>query len=336
MRTLKSYTQTFLATLALVLMSSLALAADPGQAYPWNAEASDQKAGSILFYNIYTSGPTSGNTENTRINITNTNSSVRGDAFVHLYFVSAGCAIADSYICLTPNQTASFLTSDIDPGVKGYIVAVAVDGVNGCPISFNYLIGDEYVKMATGHATNLGAVAFAASPGVRDEGGPIGCDSNSVTATLNFDGNNYNRVPAVLALDNIGSRADGNDTMVIINRVGGNLGIGASSLGTLFGLFYDDAENVLSFSVTGGCQLMSSISNNFPRITPRFETFVPAGRTGWVKIYSQTGTIGILGSAINLNANAASSAGAFNGGHNLHHLTLTTASYVVPVFPPSC
>jgi len=331
MRNSRSFTHTLLALFALALMSSLALAADPGVAYPAASEASDQKAGSVLVYNVYTSGATSGNTENTRINITNTNSAIGANAFVHLYFVSAGCAVADSYICLTPNQTASFLTSDVDPGVKGYIVAVAVDGVLGCPINFNWLIGDEYVKFATGHAANLGAVAFSA---LFDEGT---CGAQSFTAVIAFNGVQYNRAPAVLALDNIGSRADGNDTMVIINRLGGNLGIGAASLGSLFGLLYDDAENVLSFSVTGGCQLMSSVTNNFPRTTPRFETFVPAGRTGWIKIYNQTGGIAILGAAINLNANAASSAGAFNGGHNLHHLTLNaTDGYLVPVFPPSC
>ncbi len=83
--------------------------------------------------------------------------------------------------------------------------------------------------------------------------------------------------------------------------------------------------------------MRNSISNNFPRITPRFETFVPAGRTGWLKIYNQTGAIGITGAAINFNANAASSTGAFNQGHNLHALTLTnTASYIIPIFPPSC
>ena len=333
MRTSRKLSHALLAIFALVVMSSFALAADPGLAYPATSEASDQKAGSLLFYNIYTSGPTSGTAENTRINITNTNSSVGGDAFVHLYFVSAGCAIADSFICLTPNQTASFLASDIDPGVKGYIVAVAVDGVYGCPIRFNWLIGDEYVKFQTGHAANLGAVAFTRNSTPTTEE----CNSGSFTSVINFNGTDYNCAPAVVALDNIGSRADGNDTMVILNRVGGNLGIGAASLGTLFGLFYDDAENVLSFSVTGGCQLMSSISNNFPRITPRFETFVPAGRTGWVKFYNQTGQVGILGAAINLNANAASSAGAFNGGHNLHHLTLVcNQAYTVPVFPPSC
>ena len=330
MRTSRKLTHILLALFALCVMSSFAMAADPGLQYPWTAEASDQKAGSILFYNTYTSGATSGNTQNTRINITNT--SVTSAAFVHLYFVAEGCSIADSYICLTANQTASFLASDVDPGISGYIVAVAVNGITGCPASHNWLIGDEYVKFTSGHAANLGAVAFAA----QYVGTLPGCDANSVTAAINFDAVAYNRVPATVALDNVGSRADGNDTLVILNRVGGNLGIGASTLGTVFGLLYDDAENVLSFSVTGSCQLRNSLSNNFPRTTPRFETFIPAGRTGWVKFYNQTGAIGILGAAINVNANAGSSAGAFNGGHNLHHLTLTTASYVVPVFPPSC
>ncbi|MFN0109836.1 MAG: hypothetical protein ACKVZH_13355 [Blastocatellia bacterium] len=334
MRYTRSLTHTLLALMALVVMSSFALAADPGAPMPWASEASDQKQGSLLFYNTYTSGATSGNTQNTRINITNT--SVTSAAFVHLYFVAEGCSIADSYICLTATQTASFLASDVDPGVSGYLVAVAVDGVLGCPVSFNWLIGDEYVKFTSGHAANLGAVAFSALY----NGRLAGCDANSVTALIAFDGVAYNRAPAVLALDNIGSRADGNDTLVIINRAGGNLGIGAFTLSTLFGLLYDDAENVLSFSVAGNCQLRNSISNNFPRTTPRFETFIPAGRTGWAKVFQQTGVIGILGAAINLNANAASSAGAFNGGHNLHHLTLAafnnTNGYIVPVFPPSC
>ena len=300
----------------------------PGLPVPSSSEASDQKAGSLLVYNVYTSS-TDPTRQNTRINITNADPS--RPVFVHLFFVSEGCAVADSYICLTANQTASFLASDLDPGVTGYLVAVAVDA-RGCPVSRNCLIGDEYVKFAAGHAANLGAVAFSQLAG----GLPV-CDGNSVTATLSFDGVSYNRTPAVLALDNVGSRADGNDTLVVINRIGGNLGIGAASLGTLFGIFYDDAENALSFSVTGGCQLRSSITNNFPRLTPRFETFIPAGRTGWARIYNQTGAIGMTGAAINFNANAASSAGAFNQGHNLHHLTLNAGmSYVIPVFPPSC
>ena len=303
-------------------------AVGPGGIFPAASEASDQKAGSVLIYNVYTSS-TDPTRQNTRLNLTNVHSTL--PAFVHLFFVAEGCAVADSYICLTPNQTTSFLASDLDPGVTGYLVAVAVNSI-GCPISFNYLIGDEYVKFASGHAANLGAIAFSALAG-----GQSFCNPNSVTATIAFDGISYNRTPAVLALDNIGSRADGNDTLLIVNRIGGNLGIGASSLGSLFGILYDDAENALSFSVTGGCQLRSSLSNNFPRTTPRFETFIPAGRTGWLRIYNQTGAIGMTGAAINFNPNSASSAGAFNQGHNLHHLTLNNQmSYVIPVFPPSC
>ncbi|HQR35408.1 MAG TPA: proprotein convertase P-domain-containing protein [Blastocatellia bacterium] len=302
----------------------------PGNGIPYTSEMSDQKAGSVLIYNIYTSGATSGNTQNTRLNITNADPSRA--VFVHLFFVAEGCSVADSYLCLTANQTASFLASDLDPGTTGYLVAVAVNQI-GCPITANCLIGDEYVKFTSGHAANLGAEAFAGIAG----GLPL-CDGNSVTAAINFDGISYNRVPRVLALDNVGSRADGNDTLVVLNRIGGNLGIGASTLGTLFGIFYDDAENALSFSVSGSCQLRNSISNNFPRTTPRFETFIPAGRTGWAKVFSQSPTdIGILGSAINFNPNAASSAGAFNQGHNLHALTLSSSNtYVIPVFPPSC
>ncbi|MDX2041473.1 MAG: FG-GAP-like repeat-containing protein [Acidobacteriota bacterium] len=300
----------------------------PGGGLPAATEMSGQKAGSVLVYNVYTSS-TDPTRQNTRLNITNTHSQL--PAFVHLFFVAEGCSVADSYVCLTPNQTTSFLASDLDPGTTGYVVAVAVDA-RGCPINFNYLIGDEYVKFASGHAANLGAGAFAAIPG-----GLPACDGNSVTAALNFDGVSFNRVPAALALSNVGSRADGNDTLLIVNRIGGNLGIGAASLGTLFGVLYDDAENALSFSVTGGCQFRSSLTNNTPRTTPRFETFIPAGRTGWLKVFNQTGAIGMTGAAINFNANSASSAGAFNQGHNLHALTLNNQmSYVMPVFPPSC
>ncbi len=303
----------------------------PGGIFPAASEASDQAAGSVLIYNIYTSGATSGNTQNTRINITNTNLLL--PAFVHLFFVAESCSVADSYLCLTGNQTASFLASDLDPGTTGYLVAVAVDGVQGCPTNFNYLIGDEYVKFSTGHAANLGAEAISALAG-----GLPPCDGNSNTATINFDGISYNRISHALALDNIGSRADGNDTLLILNRIGGNLGTGAGVLSTVFGIFYDDAETAVSFTFNGGHQFRGSLSNNFPRITPRFETYVPAGRTGWFKVWPTTPTLwGMTGAAINFNPNAASSAGAFNQGHNLHKLTLTnTANYIIPVFPPSC
>ena len=154
----------------------------------------------------------------------------------------------------------------------------------------------------------------------------LGANANAcdTLATLSFSGAEpvegqaatYNRVARVLASSSVPSRADGNDTLVVLNRIGGNLALGASTLSSLFGLMYDDSESVFSFSVTGGCQLRGSLSNTFPRTTPRFETVIPAGRSGWFKVWGGS-DIGILGAIINANANAAASASAFNGGRKI-------------------
>jgi hypothetical protein len=338
--------------LALVMMAGAALAADPGIDLPNDpalraaSQIGDQKKGSVLIYNLYSSGSTGGSTNNTRVTITNTNSS--SGIFVHLFFVDGNsCAVADSYICLTANQTASFLASDLDPGVVGYILAIATDE-DGVPAAFDYLIGDEYVKLDTGHAANLGAEAVSVSilPLLAF---PV-AGTNGALVRLEFDGLCYNRLPRVLAVDNIPARADGNDTLVVINRIGGNYATGANTIGTIFGLLYDDAENVFSYSVAAGtCQLRGTISNNFPRTTPRVENIIPAGRSGWTRFWGTTtrdnSSFGggsaeipsLVGAVLNRNANAGSQANAFNGGHNLHKLTLNPfTSIAIPVFPPSC
>jgi hypothetical protein len=328
MKTSLRYMHALSAMFALLLLSTAAFAADPGAPFPATSEASDQKAGSLLFYNVYTSSATNSNTTNTKVNITNSDDS--RPAFVHLFFVDGStCTVADSYICLTANQTASFLASDVDPGISGYIVAVATD-FNGLPTVHNRLIGDEYVKFATGHSANLGAIAFAK---ISQE---VLTNEEGTLAVLALNGVVYNRAARVLALDSIASRADGNDTLLILNRVGGNLATSAATLGPLFGILYDDAETAYSFTFSGGCQFRGSITNTFPRTAPRVDSILTAGRTGWIKIYSQN-PIGILGAAINLNTNAGSKDSAFNGGHNLHHLTLNAAEQLlIPVFPPSC
>jgi hypothetical protein len=323
--TSRTLTQMFLALAALVVLAMSALAADPGLAIPATSAVSDQKAGSVLIYNLYASSSTNPAAQNTRINITNTDDA-RG-VFIHLFFVDgSSCSVADSFICLSKSQTSSILASDVDPDVMGYIVAVAVDA-SGCPIVFNKLIGDEYVKLSSGHAANLGAEAVAAI-------GAPACDANSVTATLAFDGAVYNQLPRVLAADNVASAKDGNDTLLVVNRIGGSLLSGASTIGSVFGILYDELESGHSFTFSGGCQLKATLSDSFPRTTPRYTSVVPAGSTGWLKFWA-TADVAILGSVINKNTQA--SATSFNGGHNLHKLTTTaTATYTIPVFTAMC
>jgi len=294
---------------------------------PSPSQVSDQKAGSVLVYPIYTS--TVGiNSQNSRLNITNTHQNL--PAFIHIFFVADTCVISDAYVCLTANQTASFLASDLDPGTTGYLVAIAVDGATGCPTNFNYLIGDAYVKFTSGHAANLGAEAISAIAG-----GLTPC-GDAEFAELKFDGLSYNLMPTTLALDNLGSRADGNDTMLVVNAFGGDMRVSPATLGALFGVLYDDSENGFSFTISSGaCQFRATINSNTPRTTPRFDQVIPAGHAGWMRFWHRTGQA-ILGAAINFNPTVGA-AGAFTGGHNLHKLTLVnSARMIVPVLPPSC
>ncbi len=328
--------------LAAVLVGTMVLAWASvallqGLQFPSTAELSDQKIGSVLVYNLYTSSATNSITQNTDISITNTNTTT--SVSVHLFFVNSNNSrAADTFISLAPRQTMSFLASDFDPGITGYLVAVAVNAFTGCPLSFNHLMGDAYVKFATGHNASLGAQAFAALY----TGTLPGCDANSTTAALDFNGVTYNRLPRVLAANNIPARADGNDTLLVVNRIGGNFvqGSGAATLGSLFGLLYDDDVNIIgvnsaSFTFTGGSQLRLSLSNTFPRTTPRFETHIPAGHSGWMKFWSPS-DIGIVGAVLNFNPNAAAQSNAFTGGYNLHGLTLSANNTLtIPVSPPN-
>ncbi|MBI1761535.1 MAG: choice-of-anchor J domain-containing protein [Acidobacteria bacterium] len=294
---------------------------------------SDQRAGSVLLYPIYTSEAAGGSTQNARISLTNISDKL--NTFVHLFFVDGStCSVSDAFVCLTANQTSTFLTSDLDPGTRGYIVAVAVDAL-GCPRHFNYLIGDEFVKFSTGHSANLGAEAIAAIAGSTFW---VSCDGSQPTATLPFNGTAYGNVPYTLAADNLPSTADGNNTLLVINRIGGDLQTGPGRLVPIFGTLYDDAEISYSFNLPTNnlCQFVSSLSDSTPRTTPRLSSIIPAGRSGWFKL-SGTSEIGIFGATINRNPNSGASSGAFNGGHNLHKITFTsTMTYTIPVFPPTC
>jgi hypothetical protein len=335
MRAPRSLAHVVSVLLTLMVFASAALAqtpSDPGQPYPSGSSPSDQRAGSILFYNLYSSNPTNPAVENTRISITNTHAT--SSAIVHLFFVEgSSCSPADSYLCLTQNQTATFLASDIDPGVMGFIVAVAVDD-QGVPIKFNYLVGSEYVKLSTGHAANLAAEAIGAmmaNPAIITEPGK---------ALILFNDWHYTLVPRVLAADNIPSPAEGNSTILIINRFGGDLFDGGRRIGSVFGLLFDDAENVFSFSFSALCQIKQTLSSSFPRTAPVLPSVIPAGRSGWMRFWS-TGSVdstspGLFGAMINFNPSAGVNANAYNQGHNLHKLVPTAEGYFLPVFPPNC
>ena len=325
----------------LILFGSTARAADPGVPFPAASELSDQKAGSVLFYVFYNSSTTSPNQTNTKMSVTNTSTS--SAAFVHLFFVASGCSVADRFMCLTANQTASFNAFDEDPGIQGYLIVVAADGVNGCPTSHNFLIGDEFIKNGGTHQANLGAEAFSALyQGIHPECAgngtsvpQLGAQVIPTTVTLRFDGIQYNKGGKVLAVASIPSFLDSNDTRLIVVRVGGDLVSGPRTIGSLFGLMFNDAEDGFSYNISAGCQVFSRFSNDFPRTVPRFTDIIPQNQTGWTKFWTLS-NVAIIGAVLNYNPNAATSSSAFTGGHTLHKLTLTSDTATMPIFPPTC
>lgn len=329
-----------LPVLLLLLFATSVRAADPGRP---SSRISDQKPGSVLIFNIYTSSPSNPVLQNTRLNITNTDDE-RGIA-VHLFFVDGdSCAVADSFVCLSKSQTVSLLASEIDPGVNGYAIAIASDSY-GRPIAFDRLIGSTWVRFATGHTASLGAEAVA-SPQGRIVMHPVpGADESAVV--LLFDDVSLERLPRVLAVDNIQSRLDGNDTLLIVNRIGGDLRTSAAPIDKLFTILFDEIEISYSSTIFNlGCQVRRSLNNEFPRTVPRFNSVLFPGMSGWLKFWASTDTVdpvvgqttkALLGAAINYNPNADMNAAFFNQGRNLHKLTTgDTTALVVPVFPPNC
>ncbi len=120
--------------------------------------------------------------------------------------------------------------------------------------------------------------------------------------------------------------------MLVVNPIGGNMTEGAIQLGKISGLIFNDIEQGFSFTTSEGVQMAQQLTASYPRSTPRLPAIIPAGRSGWMRLSAQDNTFALVGLRMSRNLNPRS----FNGGSNLHKLTVGPTSLTIPVIVPSC
>jgi hypothetical protein len=273
----------------------------------------DSRPGSVLFFHRYTSDPNNPQLSDTQINITNTN--LVENAAVHLFFVDeANGQVADFELSLTPNQTLSFLTSEVDPGVSGYIIAVATDG--SVPIQNNSLIGTALIRENDGHQ-----VVIPAFPVAKISSGRVAQD-NGDSVLLRFNGVEYERLPGSLAVTSFNSETADASSLIVYSPAG-DLISGSTETINIYSLLFDDAQRSIpsNFSIRGyRAGPLSAFFNRQGGITRHS----PMPRRGWIRL--SAGSLPILGSVINRDAGITS-------GYNLPALTLLPSFEIrIPIF----
>ncbi len=285
--------------------------------------------GSVLAFPYFTSNLA--NDWDTRITIANTDyyrregaaAPVLATVYAHIFIIDGQtCSQADQYVCLTPHATISFLASEIDPEVTGYLLVVAVDGNTGNPINQNSLIGDAFVSEGR-YVGNYGASAFRAygNPGINMDG------------SLNFGDlvNGYDFVPTRYAFS-IQSPVDTPGQRIVTASLSGDLsnGILAGAGQSTVGFVYNGNEKPFgSFAGfhQGGCQAITVIGLTSPRVPTGMAKVVPAGQVGTMTLTTRP-TVGLFMTPTGNNK--------WSGIRGLHKTRYSTANLLIPIFSPVC
>lgn len=287
------------------------------------AAIGDQKPGSVLFFNRYTSSPTNALREDTTLNLTNTNPTAGG--FVRLFLVNgATCQVQEVKVCLAARQTISIKMSDLDPGVKGYLVAVATNQA-GEPTQFNWLTGNVVVKQPTGVGSfsgQLNAIAIA-----KRKAGDLKAGANN-EAEMVFDDDTYDRLPAQNAIEGVPTQtSNANQTTISLYRPVANLNTGTGAATTVQLNAWNRDVATSSGSVAVACY--SDFTVGSLRLQPiSIATLIPAGTTAWFSAGSAD-LQPVLGAQFNV--------GEFSSGINLRPLNFTADYRIkIPISAVTC
>ena len=270
---------------------------------------------------LVSSSPADPASENTVLDLKNKN--LVTATFVNLFFINGrdGSITSRAY-CLPPAGKSNISAYELNPGARGYIIAIAVDG-SGTPIKFNYLDGSADIRLASGHADTIDAVKIEARSATPAVAGAI--------TNLNFDDVNYGKVPSQITVDPVFSPADGDRTLIAINRIGGSLVSGVNPVGGIGNVSNNTTQQSRSFSVFSGTgQYFLITATNSPRVPGTLGTLIPAGDTAKFEF----GGGGISGAFI--HSNSVKKGKQLNFGGNVNVVTVAAATLEIPVIAPTC
>ena len=326
MQTSHKLTRLFFALASLVTLATLSFGQVPikgaGGISVNQIEVSDQKPGSVLVFPYYTSN--SQTKADTRITLSNLGAWNIG---IHVFFIAGNsCQQADQFVCLTKGASIDFKTSEMDPEMTGYILAVAVDAM-GVPISYNALIGNAFLKTSD-VSDNYGAEAFAA---YRGAGEPAAELSNDRTlALLEFNGTYYDRGADQFAVE-IQSPNDAPGQRIIHASLDGNIATASvasvSQAGT--GLVWRGDEQQGSFVrfISGNCVSDNTITTTAPRVPTGLGVFLAKGQIGTLRYATNAASVGLL---------LSPKSNAWSGIRTLHKVRTKNSTLTIPVFMPVC
>lgn len=287
----------------------------------------DQKPGSVLFYNRFTSSASNPARENTTLNLTNTHPA--NSILVRVFLVDgATCQTDEIQICLAARQTVSYLLSDLDPGVRGYIVAVATNQ-QGQPIQFNWLTGNVVIKQPGTNISGSFSTLLSALAVAKRKDGAV--TPSGVEAEMIFDDVNYDRLPAQLAFDGVPSQSNGvNATTLAFYRPPSTLASAPSNVSiqvTAWGRDNDGA--VVSASGNASTACYGNLALGSFRLAPRtINQLLPFGATGWLAV-SAGDNLPVLGAQFN--------SGEYNSGNNGRALSFSAEYRIrLPIAPVTC
>ena len=142
------------------------------------------------------------------------------------------------------------------------------------------------------------------------------------TASVIFNGIEYDRMPSMLAASNFNSQVDHSTNLAMVAPMTNYLAGNPTNV-NVFTLIYNDVENAFSTNLQVRC--IRQIPLLSLRVTGgNVNAIVRIGRTGWIRLNAINAPI--LGSILQRGP-------IFTGGHNLHPVALLpTFTANIPAF----